>query len=407
MAEGLQMITVEQAHRIVRRNTPDPVSEKVILTNAAGRVLAEEIRAAFASPSCTNSSMDGFALKRDALTEESSALPCAGESSAGHPYTGRPDPACCVKISTGAMLPDWCDTVVPVEHTTTAENGMVFFNEPVEAGQFARPEGSEYPEAEVLLCRGERLDPSRIGLLASQGIADVPVCRRPRVALIFTGSELVSWDSLAEKYQVRDSNSLMLSAAVEACGALPVAVQRAADSLEETVLCLNTCEPEADLIVFSGGISVGEHDHVREAVLSCGYEELFWRIRQKPGKPLFFARKGEKLLFGLPGNPVSSYMNFILYLYPLLTAMGGMRKETECVRAVMGDDVINNGDRITYFRVSLEKREGAFPLVRVIGRQESFMSSSLTCGDGFITVDIGQTMKKGAEVTVRLLPWRE
>jgi len=406
---GGAMISIEQAARIVHEHTPKPIREELALGLASGRILAEDIYSPVASPACTSSSMDGYAISRAGLSgdcdPQTFSLVCGGESRAGHPYSGAPAPGNCIAISTGAMLPDWCDTVVPVEDTRVVDN-TVFFMQPVRRGQFVRNQGSEFLAGELLLKRGERLDPSRIGLLAAVGVAVVAVYRPPKVALIMTGSELVPFNRKAEKQQARDSNALMLEDAIARCGAELSSVVRVEDSFEATVAALQAAQGTSDLVLFSGGISAGEYDYVRRAALSCAFQELFWRVRQKPGKPLFFAEKGDTLLFGLPGNPVSSYMNFILYIYPLLTAIRGREQSLEDSVAVMGHDLVNNGDRTTFYQVSLAGATEEPPIVAVLERQESFMATSLTGGVGFLTVAAGESIAKGSQVTVRLLPWR-
>jgi molybdopterin molybdotransferase len=403
------MISIQQALDILRENLPKARVDTVDLAEAHGRYLAEAVAAPEPSPRYTNSAMDGYALRwadvMGASAEKPVVLEVIGESRAGVPYDRKVGRGMAVHISTGAMLPSGTDTVVRVEDTRVAGDNVVEILAARCRGQDIRHEGEEFVCGEELLCAGTRLTSRQLALLATVGQCQVKVFARPEVAILVTGSELASsGDDKIKSFQIRDSNSVMLKSALEETGAVVRACVNVKDELQATVDAVNEAAAlGADFILCSGGVSVGEHDHVKEAAGNAGFNKLFWRIRQKPGKPLFAAQKDNTYLFGLPGNPVSAFMCFVHYIRPLLFTMYGREMSWNTITALTDSGIANKGNRTNFIRVKLEKRQGALPRIIDIKKQGSHMLSSIVNADGYIILEPGITVQPEEPVNVFLL----
>jgi molybdopterin molybdotransferase len=404
------MISVQEALSILQNNLPQPKLENVILDMAFGCYLGEDISAPEPSPRYTNSAMDGFAIR---WADWAGADPVAGlrlkvigESQAGIPFQGSLSPGTGVRISTGAMLPAGADTVVRVEDTREEEGGHVTILEARVLGQDVRREGEEFQKGELLFHKGDYLGARELALLAAVGMKTVPVYKPPRVSLLVTGTELAPHDTdEILPHQIRDSNSIMLASAVRETGAELHAVNKVKDSLEHTVEAVKEAlNSRARIIICSGGVSVGRHDHVKEAALSAGFTELFWKIRQKPGKPLFVSRHGDTLLFGLPGNPVSAYMCFTNYVRPVLTSLRGTSSKTQSLTARTVEKVSNNGKRTNFVRVRVEDKPNQIATIQEVAQQGSHMLSSIVKADGYIVLEPGAVLEPGMLVDVVLFP---
>ncbi len=401
-------IALDDAWQRLASHLPPRRVEVVPLETAQGRVLAEPIHAPEPSPRFTNSAMDGFALQsRDvaaASPENPAVLTVVGESQAGVPFAARMESGQAVRISTGAKLPEGADAVVPVEEVKV-QQGRIQIQSPVTEHQHVRFAGEEFNEGDLLLEAASELTPPRLGLLASVGVHRVTVFRRPRVAVLVTGSELVPAGQPLGEGQIRDSNSLMLAAGVQRCGGEVIRIDRVPDDAAATEQRLQTAENQADLVIFSGGVSVGPHDHVKPAALNSGYQTLFWRVNIKPGKPIFAARKGARLLFGLPGNPVSAYVCFSYFIVPVLRYLQGFPLVHQTVQAVLARPVKNPLSRDHLMRVQLNgNREQGVPAVVPLSRQGSHMLTTLTQADGFIRLSAGGQFEAGEQVTVFQFP---
>jgi molybdopterin molybdotransferase len=403
------MIEIRDALQIIKNNHPAPMVAKLPLLDALGRRLATDILAPEPSPRYTNSAMDGFAVRwEDVMTVaggNSITLAVAGESQAGIPFSGTCLSGQAIRISTGAMLPRGADTIVRVEDTQT-ENGKVAILRAREKGQDVRWAGEEFVAGDLLLSRGTALQAPQLGLLTSIGINQVPVYSPPHVSLVVTGTELAAPGEPVASYQIRDSNSIMLTAAVRQSGGEVASSHYAGDTLSDTVASIRKSIKKTGIIIVTGGVSVGEHDHVKEASRECGFVELFWRVRQKPGKPLFFARKDDCLLFGLPGNPVSGFMCFMYYIQPLLRGLQGRDFSWRTAKARFDNPVTNKGNRTNFMRIGLMKEESGFMTAEVLAKQGSHMHCSIARADGFIIVESGQSIPEGSWQDVYLFPWR-
>ena len=395
------MISISEAFKILRDNLPEPDREPIDLDQAWGRYLAEDIRAPEPSPRYTNSAMDGFAVRwqdvMGATPDTPVSLAIAGESKAGVPFPETVTGGQAVRISTGAVLPEGADTVIRVEEARE-QDGHVAILSVRGQGQDIRQCGEEFQTGDLLLNQGMQLRTRQLAMLAAVGIRRVSVYATPEIDLLVTGTELVSSDSDAIRpFQIRDSNRIMLSSACRDAGGRVSGCTHVGDDLDSTVAALEQAlGREPDCIICSGGVSVGRHDHVKKAAELAGFQELFWRIRQKPGKPLYVARRGNILLFGLPGNPVSAFMCFTHYVRPVIAHLQGRSMAHPSITARAPEEIRNNGKRTNFLRVRLKYEPGEVPQIVEMNKQGSHMLSSITHADGYISLEPGEILSPGS-----------
>lgn len=394
------MISVNEALEILKTNLPEPRVVTVALEDAFSRKLAEDIDAPEPSPRYTSSAMDGYGVRwhdvEGVAAGSSVSLKVVGESQAGVPFSGTVGPGEAVRVSTGAMVPSGVDSVVRVEDTDE-EGETVSIHRCKHEGQDVRYAGEEFPEGTRIMSRGQVLGSRQIALLSSVGIAEVAVYDAPVVSLFVTGTELAHYgDGEIQDFQVRDSNAPMLKSAILEAGGLPGVCMHVEDDFEVTVSSMRTAlENGSDIILCSGGVSVGRHDHVKAAAEAVGFSQLFWKIRQKPGKPLFVAKNGRTLLFGLPGNPVSAFMCFQNYVLPSLAALQGVDLLKKKVSASAEVAIENRGKRTDFIRVNITDEPNSVPTVRPVARQGSHMLSSIVEADGYIVLEPGAVLQPG------------
>lgn len=398
------MISVSEAEKIIRENMPAPKSQELATDLARGLVLAENVKSPCPSPRFSNSAMDGFAViwhdVKNATENNPVALKVVGESQAGISFPGIPKSGEAVRINTGARIPDGADSVIPIEHCVDHRSTIEIFK--VERyNQYIRFKGEEFEADSRILEKGTCLDARHMALLASLGITKVSVYKKPLVSILVTGTELVDFREHTKESQLHDTNSPMLSSLVTESGAKTASIKRVADDIDETVQSIGNAAKKSDLIIVSGGVSVGPHDHVKEAAKACGFKELFWQVNQKPGKPLFFAKKNRMLLFGLPGNPVSAYMGFFHYIQPLLAVMGGLTGRRNKITIPLRQDFFVKGGRTQFLRVAI--KDGS---AQVLKRQDSHMLTTVSEADGYIIADGNTELEKDVEVEVFLFPPR-
>jgi molybdopterin molybdotransferase len=312
------LLTFDAAQQRVLERVRRLPAESVAIAEAGSRVTAAEVTARVDLPPFASSAMDGFAVRAADLP---GTLRIVGESAAGRPFDGQLEPGCAVAISTGAVVPESADAVVPIENVSRTDNA-VEISGTVEPGAHVRPRGGDVASGEIVVPAGVRLSPARLAATAAAGVAELACVRRPHVVVLATGSELADPGRSLRPGQIYETNSLMLSTALTA-GAEVVAQPPVADD-EDAMRAALEVGLSADVLVTSGGVSVGEHDLVRAVEQELGVEEVFWRVAMKPGKPVSFGVRGETLVFGLPGNPVSALVGCELFVKPALRALQGL-----------------------------------------------------------------------------------
>jgi molybdopterin molybdotransferase len=309
--------TIDEALARVLESVRSLEGENVVVAEAAGRVVVRDATAGVDLPPFDSSAMDGYAVRAGDTPGE---LRVTAHSAAGLPAGASLNPGEAFGISTGAVVPESADAVVPVELTEL--HGDTVTVEAVAPGDNVRPRGGDIRSGDVVVRAGRRLGPAQVGALAAAGIAAVECGRRPRVALLATGTELRPPGEPLAPGEIYESNTTLLSAQVRSAGGVPVVLDGVADDEHATRSALAR-GLEADVLITSGGVSVGPHDLVRAALDELGAVEVFWRVAVKPGKPVVFATHGATLVFGLPGNPVSSLVGFELFVRPALNALQG------------------------------------------------------------------------------------
>jgi molybdopterin molybdotransferase len=313
------LLTVEDAQAQILARCTALAGEPVGLNAAAGRVTAEAAVAAVDLPPFPSSAMDGYALRS---ADAPGTLAIVDRIAAGSPAIRDLRAGEAMAISTGGVVPDGADAVAPIE-VVTEQEGKLDVPDPVTAGAHVRPRGGDVRTGDVVVPAGVRLTPTQLGALAAAGVAEIACARRPRVVVLATGSELVAPGTPLAPGQVYEANALMLAAALSAAGAEVERVPSVADdeSAHRDALERGLA---ADVLVTSGGVSVGPHDLVRRIEAELGVEEIFWQVAVKPGKPVAFGVRGDTLVFGLPGNPVSSLVGCELFVKPAVRALQGI-----------------------------------------------------------------------------------
>ena len=313
-----ELLTIEEALASVLARVQRLPVETVSLSDAAGRVVAEPALARADLPPFASSAMDGFAVR---VEDTPGSLPIALRIAAGSPSSEPLLPGFAATIATGGAVPVGADAVVPVEHAT-AEDGRVEIPDAARHGAHIRPRGGDVREGEEVVAGGTRLGPAQIGAVAAAGVAELECACRPRVAVLATGSELRAPGEQLAPGQIFESNRPMIAAALAPAGAVVEQLPVVADDDDAHREAIER-GLGADVLVTSGGVSVGPHDLVRRIERELGVEELFWGVAMKPGKPLSFGVRGDTLVFGLPGNPVSSLVGALLFVRPAVLALQG------------------------------------------------------------------------------------
>jgi molybdopterin molybdotransferase len=374
------LLPIDEALRRVLERARPLETETVDIGAAAGRVLAAAASSTVDLPPFDSSAMDGYTLR---AADTPGELPVAGRIAAGRPASRPLEPGEAMAIATGGEVPEGADAVVPIEVVSEAD-GVLRVPDPVTAGAHVRPRGGDLRDGETIVEAGVALGAAHVAALAAGGAARLTVGRRPRVAVLTTGTELRPPGSELEAGQIYDSNGPMLAALVGSAGGEPTQLQAVADDEDAHREALRR-GLEHDVLVSSGGVSVGPHDLVRSVGAVLGVEEVFWRIAMRPGKPLWFGVRGDTLVFGLPGNPVSSLVCFELFVRPALLALQGHRSpEPPFEPGTLGVTVRRNPARDDLARA---RRDGA-TLVPISG-QESHMIARTAEADALVLVPRG------------------
>ncbi|HUG33284.1 MAG TPA: gephyrin-like molybdotransferase Glp [Anaerolineales bacterium] len=410
----MTLLSVEEARdRILSRFDPVDI-ESIPLAVAAQRVLARDIAAESDLPSFDNSSMDGFAVRAGDVADVNPALPRRLRVIADIPAGSSPaitlSPGEAARIMTGAQLPAGADAVVPVEDTDfdnrdagSAPPEHVVIRKPLKTGDNVRPRGMDLHTGDIVLRKGRTLKPQDVGLLAMLGWAQVDVYRLPRVALFSSGDELLGVGTPLEPGKIRDSNSYMLASLIRSAGAEPVHLGVARDnfaSVKETLDKIQT--QKIDLILSSAGVSVGAFDFVKDVIESNGKLD-FWRVNMRPGKPLAFGGYQNVPFIGLPGNPVSAFVGFEVFVRPALGRLGGISDGIRRTVRVRCEQEINSDGRESYLRAAVREQNGVL-LARLTGHQGSGNLLSLVQADALLIIPAGvKCVPAGQEVYAWLL----
>jgi molybdopterin molybdotransferase len=393
-----ELLTVEVAlERILEHARLLPV-ETVGIADARGRVVREPARAAVDLPPFPSSAMDGFAIRADDAPGD---LPVAFRVAAGSPPPGELPPGAAAGIATGGTVPTGADAVVPVE-LVEDRGDTVSISGAARQGQHVRPRGGDVREGDVVVGAGTRLGAPQIGALAAAGVAQVACSAAPRVSILATGSELRPPGEALGPGEIYDSNRAMIAAALAGSGA-EIEVLPVVEDDEESHRSAIGRGLEADVLVTSGGVSMGPHDLVRRVAAELGVHEVFWGVAVKPGKPLAFGVRGDTLVFGLPGNPVSSLVGSLLFVRPALMARQGLARPAPVYRhARTAAPLRRNRNRDEFVRAR-QVDDGSEPVLEAIVGQESHMIARAASADALIHVPRGEGEVAAGEV-VRYLP---
>ena len=400
------MLTVEEAQARVMAEIAAGSTEVVPLSEALGRVLREEVVATHDLPPADNSGMDGYAVRFDdvasASAERPVVLPVRGDIAAGHPSERALEPGTAMRIMTGAFVPDGADAVVQVEWTDGGTEQVSIARAP-KPGANVRRRGEDIRDGKLLLAPGARIGAAEMTLLAAAEKTQVVVGRRPVVAIFSTGDELVDAGAPRGASQIVNTNSWLLASLVRQAGGEPRMLGIVPDDREATLDAFRRAI-ESDFVISSGGVSVGAYDYVKDSLETLGAETKFWRVAMKPGKPVVLSRLGDTVLFGLPGNPVSCFVSFHLFVVPALRRSAGEERNLfHPVVRMRLDGSVRGGDRRVYVRVRVTAEEGVL-VARPLVSQGSGSLTSMAGANGLAIVERGLPgYETGAEVPVLLI----
>src|SRR5215216_144491 len=389
------MISEEEARSQILQKV-SPLKQRAVSTaDALDCIAAQNYFARLPLPAFDNTAMDGYAVVASSC-QKWGRLRVIGEQPAGADRRLRVSDGEAVRIFTGAPIPEGADAVV-MQEDVTRDGTDISLHVNVETGEFVRRRGCDLAKGQMILARGERVRAATLALLASQGFADVTVGGKANAAVISTGDELVKAGDRLEPGQIYDTNSILLSALLQRCGVSATAVEHCRDDRKSLGDAIQR-GIKNHILIISGGVSVGEHDLVKEVLRELGAKIEIWRVAVKPGKPFLFGNIGGCFVFGLPGNPVSAFVTFLQFVRPaILKMMGATRLDLPQVPAKLAIDLTSNGDRPHYVRGKLEK--GKFT---PIGRQESYALFSLSKANALLLVEFGQSLKADEIVDVQI-----
>jgi molybdopterin molybdotransferase len=385
----------------------EPLGEEMVaLEEAHHRVLARDVAAKRTQPPQAMSAMDGYAVRAADAAQVNTRLKVIGEVAAGRPFDRALGQGEAARIFTGGVIPDGADAVV-IQEDTVADGGTITIHEAAIKGRHIRPAGVDFREGDVLLSAGGRLSERDLSLAASMNYPLLPVRRRPKLALLATGDELVMPGSTPGPGQIVYSNGYALRALARAEGADTIDLGVAADTMEATTAGIRRArEVGADILVTTGGASVGDHDLVKESLEAEKVKIAFWKIAMRPGKPMMHGRLGAMRVVGVPGNPVSSYVCTWLFVVPLIRALSGRkvihhRRE----RALLGRDVGENDQREDYLRARLEERSDGSRIATPVNHQDSSLLANLAAAQALvIRAPFAPAAKAGSPCEILRLP---
>lgn len=396
------MIAVEEAQQRVLDEVEVLGTERVAFAEALGRVLRENITATRDVPDGDNTAMDGYAVRADDIAKAPVALTVLENLPAGTVATKRVEAGTAIRIMTGALMPEGADTVAHVE-ITDAGSEVVNVYEPLKRATNIRKRGEDMHAGDVVLGDGTPIHAAEVGVLASVQKADVLVGRRPEVAILSTGDEIIDVGDQMAPGKVVNSNSYSLAALVREAGGVPRMIGIVADKREATIAAIESAL-EADFIISSGGVSVGAYDFVKDALDALGAETKFWQVAMKPGKPVVLSRLRGKLYFGLPGNPVSCMVSFLLFIAPAMRKAMGQTANLlpPIVMTRVAAALKSRGDRRNYVRVRVVARDGELVSLPMAS-QGSGVSTSMVQANGLVILETGVTSIDAASMLATVL----
>jgi molybdopterin molybdotransferase len=399
-AKAFSMLEVEEAQaRII--STIQPLPEVSVPTaEALGRFVSQSIASPVSLPLHDTSAMDGFAVMAESVRDASAAHPvrlkCVGSQPAGESQLFQLDQNSCVRVFTGSRMPKLTDAVV-MQEDTRFHDGYVDVLDAVKPKENVRFQGEDVPREMIVAKKGDKITATKLALLSAVGLERVPVSPQPLIGVLSTGNELIEAGQSRRDGQIFESNRAMIAALAAAAGAMPRVYPLVPDSLTQTRAALELAFAECDAVVTSGGVSVGEHDFVKAAFESIGGTLDFWQVAMKPGKPFAFGRLANRCLFGLPGNPVSAFVTFLLLARPaILKLQAASDLSLPAHPGTLAELLRNSGPRRHFMRVTVDSQGQ----VRSAGVQASHILSSLSCANGMVNVPPDTLLPIGSSVQV-------
>lgn len=391
------MISVTDAIRIVQNNI-DPTSQSEVkdVKDAFGFVLYDDITSPINMPPFRQSAMDGYALN----LHDKPQYTIIGEVKAGDAHQIKLNSGEAVRIFTGAAVPETANAIV-IQEKVTIENKTLSFSDRVSVGDNIRPLGEQVTVGQIALEKGTKITSAGIGFLSSLGICELNVYSKPSISIVVTGNELVAPGASLDHGQIYESNAIMLLSTLNSLGYDDVEIQHVDDNYQNTLAVLEHVMTQSKVVIISGGISVGDYDFVGKALLELGVKQLFYKVKQKPGKPLFFGRKENTVVFALPGNPGSALSCFYIYVYQALQKLSGeLNFSLTHIKARSQNEFEKKGDRAQFLKAIYENGK-----VTILEGQNSSMLQSFSKANAFVFLSEDMhNVHKNAEIDVILLP---
>lgn len=397
------MLSIEEALAKIRDAIEPVATEDIFVTDALGRVLAADVIAEVSHPPQAVSAMDGYAVRAADVSSAPATLKMIGEAAAGHIFTGTVGQGECTRIFTGGGLPDGADTIV-IQEDTEASGDQITMLEAPKTAQWVRPEGLDFARGKTLLAAGRLLSARDLGLAAAAGATWLKVRQKPRVAVLATGDEVVMPGAPRRPDQIVSSNSIALVGYAEVFGAEALSLGVAADTPDALREKLNDAKG-FDLLVTSGGASVGDHDLVQSVSGDQGMELGFYKIAMRPGKPLIFGQLGKTFLLGLPGNPVSTGVTAAIFMRAAIEQLLGLTPAPLYQAAKLGRDLPKNGKRLDFMRAELTPSSEGLPTATPYDRQDSSMMAFFADADCLVMREINAPPASAGE-TIKIVPLR-